>query len=92
MASVIPTIEDRTHRHYFKNFSDAPTSKQGIEMVDRDRGQIMDDTGQQKEGMSCRRGCAYGIISLMIAAVIALVVLGIYFLPEPTNPLPTNSK
>ncbi|XP_069109991.1 uncharacterized protein [Argopecten irradians] len=74
------------------NFSDAPTSKQGIEMVDRDRGQIMDDTGQQKEGMSCRRGCAYGIISLMIAAVIALVVLGIYFLPEPTNPLPTNSK
>ncbi|XP_069104348.1 LOW QUALITY PROTEIN: uncharacterized protein [Argopecten irradians] len=90
MASVIPTIEDRTHRHYFKNFSDAPTSKQGIEMVDRDRGPIMDDTGQQKEGMSCRRGCAYGIISLMIAAVIALVVLGIYFLPEPTNPLPTN--
>ncbi|XP_033759853.1 uncharacterized protein LOC117342018 isoform X2 [Pecten maximus] len=93
MATMIPTLEARLADQRLQQFSGAATGGSPIEMNERDRGPILsDDTPppKEEEGMSCRRVCSFVVIIPMIFGVIALVVIGIIYLPEPTNPPPTQ--
>ncbi|XP_021351468.1 uncharacterized protein LOC110449145 isoform X2 [Mizuhopecten yessoensis] len=93
-ANSYTTFRNSTEMASPLNFTAAATGGD-FEMIrmDRDNGHILlDETvglkDEKVEKMSCRRMCSFFTIIPMVLGVIALVIVGILYLPEPTNPPP----